>query len=69
MRDNLKDIIEHTVSLGNIEVLKVIGTASDTIIKTTSVDRAVVATGRFKTANPDFVGTFGCPILENSRPF
>lgn len=63
MRDNLKDIIEHTVSLGNIEVLKVIGTASDTIIKTTSVDRAVVATGRFKTANPDFVGTFGMPNL------
>lgn len=67
MRDNLKDIIEHTVSLGNIEVLKVIGTAADTTIKSTSVDRAVVATGRFKTAHPDFVGTFGMPNLGNLK--
>jgi hypothetical protein len=67
MRDNLKDIIEHTVSLGNIDTVKVLGTDQETVIKAVAEDRTVVLTGKFKSVHSDFAGTFGMPNLSKLK--
>jgi len=63
MQDYLKDIVQHTNGLGNIDLIKITGTATETLINSVSEDRSVILEARFKTAHPDFVGTFGMPNL------
>jgi hypothetical protein len=63
MQDYLKDIVQHTNGLGNIDLIKITGTATDTLINSVSEDRSVILEARFKSAHPDFIGTFGMPNL------
>ena len=63
MQDYLKDIVQHTNGLGNIDLIKITGTDSETLINSVSEDRSVILEARFKNPHPDFIGTFGMPNL------
>jgi len=63
MQDYLKDIVQHTHGLGTIDVVKVIGTDSETRIVALADDKSAVVDATFKNAHPDFIGTFGMPNL------
>jgi len=63
MQDYLKDIVQHTNGLGNIDLIKITGTDTETLINSVSEDRSVILEAKFKTAHPDFIGTFGMPNL------
>ena len=63
MQDYLKDIVQHTHGLGNIDLIKITGTDSDTTINAVAEDRSVIMEAKFKSAHPDFVGVFGMPNL------
>lgn len=63
MKDYLQDIVQHTHGLGIIDLVKITGTDADTTINSVAEDRSVIVEARFKSAHPDFVGTFGMPNL------
>ena len=63
MKDYLQDIVQHTHGLGNIDLVKVTGTDSDTVLNALAEDKSVIVEARFKSAHPDFVGIFGMPNL------
>jgi hypothetical protein len=63
MQDYLKDIVQHTNGLGNIDLIKITGTEDATLINSVSEERSVILEARFKSAHPDFIGTFGMPNL------
>ena len=63
MRDYLLDLVEHTHDLGCIDLIKITGTAKETVIDGIAEDRSVVVQGRFITPVADFIGTFGMPNL------
>jgi hypothetical protein len=63
MQDYLKDIVQHTNGLGNIDLIKITGTEDETLINSVSEDRSVILEAKFKNAHLDFIGTFGMPNL------
>jgi hypothetical protein len=63
MQDYLKDIVQHTHGLGTIDLVKVTGTDSETRVIALAEDKTVVVDAVFKSAHPDFIGTFGMPNL------
>lgn len=63
MKDYLKDLIEHTHGLGNIDLIKVTGTDKETTINAVAEDKTVIVSGTFKTPISEFIGTFGMPNL------
>lgn len=63
MKDYLHDLITHTHSLGCVDLIKVVGTDKETNITAIADDKSVIVMGQFKTALPDFEGTFGMPNL------
>lgn len=67
IQDYLKDIVQHTLGLGNIDLIKITGTDKETVINSVSEDRFVIIEGKFKSAHPDFVGTFGMPNLSRLK--
>lgn len=64
MQDYLKDVVQHTHSLGNIDLIKVTGTDQETLINSIAEDRSVILEAKFKNPVPEFVGTFGMPNLS-----
>ena len=67
MRDHLLDLVEHTFDLGCIDLVKITGTAKETLIAGLAEDRSVVVEGRFLTPVPEFIGTFGMPNLSKLK--
>lgn len=67
MRDHLTDIIQHTCSLGFIDLIKIVGTDKETIIAAIAEDRTVIINGKFKTPHAEFIGTFGMPNLPKLK--
>ena len=63
MRDHLLDIVKNTYGLGNIDLVKVIGTAQETAIEALAEDRSVIVQGKLNGPVAEFVGTFGMPNL------
>jgi hypothetical protein len=63
MKDNLLDLIQHTNGLGVIELLKVVGSDTETKITALAEDKTVVVNGTFQKPIADFIGTFGMPNL------
>ena len=63
MKDHLQDIVQHTHSLGIIDLVKVVGTDSQTIIEAVSEERSAIVQAQFHNPVPEFVGTFGMPNL------
>tara|TARA_B100000809_G_scaffold124683_1_gene122891 strand:- start:525 stop:1256 length:732 start_codon:yes stop_codon:yes gene_type:complete len=64
MKDILADIISHTHALGFLEIVKVTGTKTDTLIESMAEDRSVVLQAKTHDPVPEFVGTFGMPNLN-----
>lgn len=67
MKDNLQDLIQHTHGLGEIDLVKVVGTDKETQIVALADDKSVVVNGVFKNPLADFVGTFGMPNLSKLK--
>jgi hypothetical protein len=63
MKDYLQDIVQHTHSLGIIDLVKITGTDQETTITAIAEDRSVILDAHFKNPVPEFVGTFGMPNL------
>jgi len=67
MKDYLKDLIDHTYGLGNIDLIKVTGTETETTINAIAEDKAVIVSGTFKAPIADFIGVFGMPNLSKLK--
>lgn len=67
MKDTLLDIVQYTYSLGCIDLIKVTGTPTETVINAVAEDKTVIVTGVFKTPQPQFVGVFGMPNLNKLK--
>lgn len=67
MKSILQDIVAHTNKLGFLNIVKITGTDSKTLIDSMADDRSVIMYA--ETANPyeGMVGTFGMPQLEKLR--
>lgn len=63
MKSTLRDIAQHTYGLGNIDLVKLTGTAEETLINAIAEDRSVIMEARFKAPIAEFIGTFGMPNL------
>jgi hypothetical protein len=63
MKDTLQNIIQYTQGLGNIDLLKVTGTQTTTVVNAVSEDKSVVVTGTLVQPNAEFEGVFGMPNL------
>jgi hypothetical protein len=64
MKDYLQDIVQHTHSLGIIDLVKIIGNESLTTIEAVSEERTVIVQAQFHNPVPEFIGTFGMPNLS-----
>jgi hypothetical protein len=64
MREVIQDIVKHTGNLGFIGEVKITGTAESTLIEGMDDDKVVFIKGALKTAQPEFVGTFGIKSLS-----
>lgn len=67
MKDNLKDLIDHTFGLDSIELIKITGTDKETLINAVAENRSVIISGVFKNPIPEFIGIFGMPNLNNLK--
>lgn len=67
MRDYLLDLVEHTFDLGCIDLVKIVGTDSDTQIVAVADDQSVVVLGNFHNPVADFMGTVGMPNLSKLK--
>jgi len=63
MKDHLLDLVEHTVKLGNIDLVKITGDDRSTAIFGVAADRSVVVEGKYANPVPEFIGLFGMPSL------
>lgn len=63
MKDYLKDLIDHTYGLENIDLIKITGTDKETTLNAIAEDKSVIVSGSFKTPIADFIGIFGMPNL------
>ena len=67
MRDHLLDLVSHTYDLGCIDLVKIVGDDSTTIINGLAEDRSVVIEGQFAGPVAEFIGTFGMPNLNKLK--
>jgi hypothetical protein len=63
MKDYLQDLIQHTQGLGNVDLIKVTGTAQETQINAIADDKSVIVSGTLASPIADFAGVFGMPNL------
>ena len=63
MRDHLLDIVKNTYGLGIIDLVKIIGTDTETAIEALAEDRSVIVQAKFHAPVADYIGTFGMPNL------
>jgi len=63
MKDHLLDLVEHTVKLGCIDLVKITGDDKSTAIFGVAEDRSVVLEGTYTNPVPEFIGLFGMPNL------
>jgi len=67
MKDYLKDLIDHTLGLGTIELIKVTGTDTETAINAVAENKSVIISGIFKDPIADFIGVFRMPNLNKLK--
>jgi len=63
MRDHLLDLVEHTYDLGCIDLIKIVGDTTSTLISGLAEDLSVVVQAQYNNPVPEFIGTFGMPNL------
>lgn len=64
IKDALSDIVQHTHSLGFVNLVKVTGENNVTTLSAVGDDRKVIVEATFKKPILDFRGTFGLPNLN-----
>jgi hypothetical protein len=67
MRDQLLDLVQHTLDLGFIDLVKITGTDDATKILGVDEKKTVVVRGEFAGPVAEFVGTFGMPNLNKLK--
>ena len=67
MKDILQDIVAHTNKLGFLNIVKVTGTDTKTLIDSMADDRTVILYAETKDPQQAMVGTYGMPQLEKLR--
>jgi hypothetical protein len=67
MKDILQDIVSHTNKLGFLNIVKVTGSDTKTLIDSITEDRSVIMYAETANPYPDMVGTFGMPQLDKLR--
>lgn len=67
MKDHLTDLVQHTYDLGCIDLVKITGTDSETVISGLAENRSVVVEGKFAGPVAEFIGTFGMPNLNKLK--
>lgn len=67
MRDHLLDLVQHTLDLGVIDLVKITGDDKETVISGLAEDRSVVVEGKFANPIGDFIGNFGMPNLSKLK--
>jgi hypothetical protein len=67
MRDHLLDLVQHSIDLGCIDMLKIEGTDTETKIIGVGNDQSVVIDGVFHHPIAEFVGSFGMPNLPKLK--
>jgi hypothetical protein len=67
MKNYLLDLVSHTYELGSIDLIKITGTDTETLINAVADDRSVVIEGKLITPSTDFVGEFGMPNLNKLK--
>lgn len=55
IKDTLKDVLKHTHSLGIFEMVKIHGTAEETVVETVDAEKTVIFKGTTVSPVPDFV--------------
>lgn len=66
MKDYLQDLSQH-LNVGNIDLVKIVGTDKETSISAIPEDKTVIIMGNFSTVIPEFIGTFGMPNLSKLK--
>jgi hypothetical protein len=66
-KDALQDLIQNTLGLGGIDLIKVTGTATETTVNAAAEDRTVIMSSKFKAPIPGFAGVFGMPNLNKVK--
>ena len=67
MKDYLQDLIDHTLTLGCVDLIKVNGSSTETLISAIAEDKSVIIQGKFKAPITDFDGVFGMPNLSKLK--
>ena len=67
MRDHLLDLVSHTLDLGCIDLVKIVGDNQTTTVAGLAEDKSVVLQGEFHAPVAEFVGTFGMPNLNKIK--
>lgn len=67
MRDHLLDLVSHTHDLGCIDLVKINGDDTNTVITGLAEDRSVVIEGQYAGPVAEFIGTFGMPNLSKLK--
>jgi hypothetical protein len=62
-KDALQDLIQNTLGLGGIDLIKITGTATETAVNACAEDRTVIMSSKFKQQIPGFTGVFGMTNL------
>ena len=67
MKDFLQDLIDHTIGLDTVDLLKIVGTPASTAITAVADNKTVVLDGSFAKPIKEFEGTFGMPNLSKLK--
>lgn len=67
LKDCIQDLLEHTYSLGCIDLVKVSGTDAVTSVEGLAEDRSVVIRAAFHNPVAEFNGTFGMPNMSTLK--
>ena len=67
MKDYLQDLITHTNGLGDVDLIKVSGTDTETHINAISEKKTVIVSGTLNSPIADFIGVFGMPNLTKLK--
>lgn len=67
MKDHLLDLVSHTLDLGCIDLVKIVGDDKTTTVSGLAEDKSVVLQGEFHAPVVEFAGTFGMPNLNKLK--
>ena len=67
MKDYLQDLVSHTHDLGCMDLIKITGTDTETLIDGVAMDKSVVLAGKLQGPVPEFIGLFGMPNMDKLK--